>query len=161
MQVVYKDEYRTSLQGTACGPQATAFELLHSSPTRGITPTVLLECSGAVIPGSDKMAMGVNASTLNNNSEGHDGTVVGLPAKGGAFAMILPPPSGSEMHTPFGRRVVFLIDRSASMTGRPMEGAKQVTCCQAPARPRLPSSPVPSCHHHACRPTGAARPLLH
>lgn len=45
--------------------------------------------------------------------------------KSGSFTIFMSPPQADALEAAFSRRIVFLIDNSGSMTGRPMQNAKE------------------------------------
>ena len=59
-------------------------------------------------------------------------------ANTGSFSLMVAPPPADNLAAKFGKHVVFIIDRSGSMTGPPMQQAKVASFCARAFRPSTP-----------------------
>eukprot|EP00997_Jenningsia_sp_PLL12_P000712 NODE_110_length_2503_cov_59.666667_g100_i0.p1 GENE.NODE_110_length_2503_cov_59.666667_g100_i0~~NODE_110_length_2503_cov_59.666667_g100_i0.p1 ORF type:complete len:369 (+),score=80.73 NODE_110_length_2503_cov_59.666667_g100_i0:33-1139(+) len=120
LDIAYKDFSRIALE-TKRGPRCDEvdFEVSFVGTTPGIVATVLLETTESDL----EPVKGFNTPDSADPSKRQS---AGLPDEGGAFALFLSPPS--ELHKyppPFGRNIVFMLDKSGSMRGEPIEAAKK------------------------------------
>lgn len=89
---------------------------LHVAPPKPAAPDAPAASAGA---GSASGYGGGDAASVADASYFDDAEVDGR----GSFLLMVSPP-GPECSTPFARSVVFMLDRSGSMEGEPLSGAK-------------------------------------